>query len=107
MKTIWKGAISFGLVNIPIKLFTATESHALGFTLLHATCHTPLKYHRWCTHCEKEVLWEDTVKGLKTSKGYVVLTQEMLKKMHPEKTETINIVEFVDADQVSPIYLSH
>lgn len=106
MKTIWNGTISFGLVNIPIKLYTATESHALGFTLLHATCHTPLKYHRWCPHCEKEVLWEDTVKGIETSKGFVVLTQEMLKKMHPEKTETINIVEFVDLDQVPPIYLS-
>lgn len=106
MKTIWSGAISFGLVNIPIKLYTATESHALGFTLLHATCHTPLNYHRWCPHCEKEVLWEDTVKGLETSKGFVVLTQEMLKKMHPEKTESINIIEFVDVDQVPPIYLN-
>ena len=67
MKTIWKGGISFGLVNIPIKLYTATESHALGFTLLHAKCHTPLKYHRWCPKCEQEVLWEETIKGLESS----------------------------------------
>lgn len=106
MKTIWKGSITFGLVNIPIQLYSATESHALGFTLLHATCHTPLNYHRWCPHCDKEVSWDDTVKGIETSKGMVIVTKEILKELHPEKTETISIVEFVNTDAVPPIYLS-
>lgn len=106
MKALWKGTISFGLVNIPIYLYTATESHSLGFTLLHAKCHTPLKYHRWCPHCEKEVMWDDTAKGLKTKKGFVVLTEEQLRALRPEKTETISVVEFVAAEQVAPIYLS-
>ncbi len=107
MKTIWKGAISFGLVNIPIKLYTATESHALGFTLLHDVCHTPLKYHRWCTKCKKEVVWADTVKGIKTEKGYLVLTKEMIAKLRPEKSENIKIIEFLDEDAVEPIYFNH
>ena len=107
MRSIWTGAIAFGLVNIPIKLFSATESHALGFTLLHEKCHTPLKYHRWCPHCKKEVSWDQTVKGLKKSDGtYLILTQEALKKLRPEKTEEIKIVEFVDADKIEVIYFN-
>lgn len=108
MKSIWKGSIAFGLVNIPIKLYAATESHALGFTLLHEKCHTPLKYHRWCTHCKKEISWDQTVKGIKKSDGsYLILTQETLKQLRPEKTEAIKIVEFVDADKIPVIYLNH
>ncbi len=108
MKNIWKGSIAFGLVNIPIKLFTATESHALGFTLLHAKCHTPLKYHRWCPQCKKEITWDQTVKGIKKSDGaYLVLTQEALKELRPHKTEEIKIIEFVDADKIPILYLNH
>lgn len=108
MKTIWQGSISFGLVNIPIKLFAATEAHALGFTLLHDFCHTPLQYHRWCPHCKKEISWEHTVKGLKLSeKKFLVLTPEMIAKLRPEKTETLEIVEFIDADKLDALYLNH
>jgi DNA end-binding protein Ku len=108
MKSVWKGSIAFGLVNIPIKLFVATESHALGFVLLHEKCHTPLKYHRWCPHCKKEVSWDQTVKGIKKENGkYLILTHETLKELHPEKTDTIQLVEFVDADKIEVIYLNH
>jgi DNA end-binding protein Ku len=108
MKSIWKGSIAFGLVSIRVQLYTAQESHALGFTLLHDTCHTPLKYHRWCPKCKKEVIWQDTVKGIKKSNGsYVILTQEMLRSLKPETTDEIKIVEFVAADQIPIIYLNH
>jgi DNA end-binding protein Ku len=108
MKVIWQGAITFGLVNIPIKLYAATQEHVLGFTLLHSYCHTPVKYHRWCPHCKKEITWQQTVKGLEIKDGtYVVLTKEMLEKLRPQKTETIQIVEFVKTDQVDPLYLNH
>lgn len=107
MKAIWKGSISFGLIDIPIELYSAIESHALGFTLLHAKCHTPLKYHRWCSKCDKEVLWDETVKGIKKSNGkYVIFTQEMLHTLRPEKTEMITIVEFVATDQIDILYLN-
>ncbi len=107
MKITWKGSISFGLVNIPIKLYSAIQPHAIGFTLLHEKCHTPLEYRRWCPHCDKEVVWSDTVKGLKTSKGYIVLTQDMLKKMKPETTQTLSIIEFIDASQLNPLYINN
>lgn len=108
MKSIWKGSIAFGLVSIRIQLYTALESHALGFTLLHESCHTPLNYHRWCSKCKKEVQWENTVKGIKKTNGsFLILTQEMIHKLKPETTDEIKIVEFVDADQIPLIYLNH
>ncbi len=107
MKIIWQGSLSFGLVSIPIKLYPAIQEHALGFTMLHATCQTPLEYHRWCPKCQKEVVWNDTVKGFKTSKGFLILSQDMLKKLRPETTETLNIVEFIEADQLNDLYMNH
>lgn len=106
MKVIWKGSIAFGLVNIPIQVYSATESAALGFTLLHETCLTPLKYHRWCTSCEKEVTWDNTVKGIEKANGkYLVLTADAIKELRPEKTNTLSIVEFVPLETINVIYL--
>lgn len=107
MKIIWKGAITFGLVNIPIKLYSAIQRHALGFTLVHTACSTPLQYHRWCPKCQKDVVWNDTSKGLKTSHGYMLLTQEMIKKLRPTTTEFLTIIEFVDKDAVDIIYFDN
>lgn len=108
MKSIWKGSISFGLVTIPVRLYSAVQEHAIGFTLLHNKCHTPIFYKRWCDHCKKEVAWADVVKGLKLENGsYAILTQEKLKSLKPKTTDTISIIEFVDADQIEPIYLEH
>lgn len=108
MKSIWKGSISFGLVTIPVRLYSAVQSHAIGFTLLHKKCHTPIFYKRWCEHCKKEVPWADVVKGLKQENGsYAILTQEKLKALKPKTTDTISIIEFVSADQIEPIYLEH
>ena len=104
-RPVWKGTIHFGLVSIPIELYSAVQSHVLGFKLLHATCNSLISNKRWCSHCEKEVAWEDTVKGLKLPDGsYFLVTQENIKKLKPEKTDTIDIVEFVEAVSVSPIY---
>lgn len=108
MKSIWKGSISFGLVTIPVRLYSAVQEHAIGFTLLHNKCNTPIAYQRWCNHCKKEVAWPDVVKGLKLENGsYAILTQEKLKALKPKTTETISIIEFVSADQIKPIYLEH
>ncbi len=105
MKAVWQGSISFGLVNIPIALYTAVKAHPLGFTLLCSTCNTPISYKRWCNHCKKEVAWENVVKGLKL-KGdtYFVLTQENLKALKPLTTEALTIIEFVDVALINPIY---
>lgn len=105
MKAIWKGTISFGLVSIPVQLFSAIQSHVLGFTLLCDTCHTRIEYQRFCPQCDKKVAWTDVVKGLEVSKGkYVVLTQEKIKSLKPKSTSTIDISEFIEASLIAPIY---
>ncbi len=108
MKTIWKGSLSFGLVTIPIRLYSAIQEHAISFTLLCKKCHMPITYERWCKGCNKEVAWQDVVKGLRLEDGsYFILTQEKLRALKPETTDTISIVEFVSATQIQPIYLEH
>ena len=104
-RTIWKGSIHFGLVSIGIELYTAVQPHVIGFKLLHKECNTPITYKRWCDNCNKEVAWDDIVKGLKLPDGsYFIITPENLKKLRPTKTDTIDIVEFVDMAAVSPLY---
>jgi DNA end-binding protein Ku len=105
MRAIWKGTLSFGLVTIFVEVYSAIQEHTLGFKLLHGVCHTPINYQRWCSHCNKLVDWADIVKGIKLDDGtYFILTPENLKKLKPEKTDTIEIIEFVDALAIDPIY---
>ncbi len=104
-RPVWKGTINFGLVSIQVQLLKAVQSHALSFKVLHATCDTPITNKRWCPHCNEEVEWNDTVKGMKMADGsYFVMTQENIKALKPEKTDTIDIVQFVDGGTVSPLY---
>jgi DNA end-binding protein Ku len=108
MKSIWKGSISFGLVTIRVRLYSAVQEHVIGFKLLCKTCHTPITYERRCEHCNKAVAWSDVVKGLKMEDGsYFILTQEKINELKPKTTETIDVVEFVKSNQIEPIYLEH
>ncbi len=105
MKAIWSGSLSFGLINITVKLYSAVAPSTPGFKLLCVTCHSPIIYERWCRHCNKQVSWHDTVKGLKQPDGsYFILTQENLKKLKPERSDNISITEFIDAHNLQPIY---
>lgn len=105
MKPVWQGYLSFGLVNIPISLFSAVKSQTFGFTMLCGTCHNPISYKRWCDHCKKEVMWDNLVKGLKLKNDtYFVLTKENLKALKPLKTESISVIEFIDPLQINLIY---
>lgn len=107
MKAIWSGSLDFGLVSIPIKLYTAVMEHSLGFTLLCGKCLTPIKYERFCSVCKKEIPWADVVKGIKLSDGkYFVITQEKLAKLKPEKTDSIAIAEFVNINEIPMIYFA-
>lgn len=111
-KTIWKGSISLGLLNIPVELFTAVRAHAIGFKLLHAKCHTPIRNKRWCDTCNREVAWDETIKALplenKNGKeSYFLITPEALKKLRPEKTDVIEIIEFLDRDTIPTVYYDH
>lgn len=108
MKTIWNGSISFGLVTIPVKLYSAIQAHTFGFRLLHKKCNTPLEFHRWCTRCKKEIAWKDAVKALAEENGsYSVFSQETLETFKPEKSDLISIESFVDSSLIEPIYYEH
>ncbi|TRZ37872.1 Ku protein [Niallia circulans] len=106
MHTMWKGSISFGLVNIPIKLHTATEDKDIKLRTLHKACHAPIKYEKKCSACEKEVAPEDIVKAYEYAKGkYVVLDKEDLEKLQKENEDkAVEIIDFVKMDEIDPIY---
>ncbi len=108
MKSIWTGSIAFGLVNIPIKLFSAVESKSsVHFRLLHEKDNAPIKYKRVCSKEGKEVPWDEIVRGLEVSKGkYYVFTPEELEALKPEKSSRVEILEFVDEQSLDPIFFN-
>jgi len=104
-RAIWSGAISFGMVNIPVKLMGATESKDIGFHLLHSTCGTRLKQVRWCPTDEVEVPWNETVRGYEYAKGeYVTLTDEDFEKLPLPSRHTIDLSAFVSESEIDPVY---
>ncbi|GHH98339.1 non-homologous end joining protein Ku [Neobacillus kokaensis] len=106
MHTMWKGSISFGLVNIPIKLHTATEDKDIKLRTLHNKCHAPIKYDKVCSVCEEEVKPEEIVKAYEYTKGkFVVLDHEELEKLRKENEEkAVEIIDFVKIEEIDPIY---
>ena len=102
---IWSGSISFGLVTIPVKLFTAVRSNDLRFNFLHKKDEGRIYNERHCTVCGEKVEYADLVRGYEFSKGeYVTVTDEDLKRVNVEATQSVEIVEFVDLDQINPMY---
>lgn len=108
MHTMWKGSISFGLVNIPIKLFAATEEKDIRFRQLHKKCNTPIQYEKRCPTCNEKVDKEEIVKGFEYEKGkFVVFTDEDWETYNQEHTDkTIEIIDFVDLQEIDPIYFN-
>ena len=105
MRSVWNGSISFGLVSIPVKLYSAVSQRSIGFKLLCKSCMTPIRYERHCEGCEGPVDWSDTLKALDLGEGqYLPFTKEELDSIKPEKTDRIEIVEFVDAEEIEPLY---
>jgi DNA end-binding protein Ku len=103
----WKGYLKISLVNIPVKVFPATDSGAtLSFNQLHAECQTRIQQKRWCPHCQREVPNTDIVKGFEFEKGrYVVMDDEDIEKVRVDSTRVINLEKFTDADAIDDIYL--
>jgi DNA end-binding protein Ku len=103
----WKGYLKISLVNIPIKVFPATDAGAtLSFNQLHAECQTRIQQKRWCPHCEREVPNTDIVKGYEIEKGrYVIVDQEDIDKVRVDSTRVINLERFTDETAIDPIYL--
>src|SRR5436309_2767081 len=105
MRAIWKGAISFGLVNIPISLYTATKREELNFRLLRRSDHSPINYKRVAEADGKEVPWEEIVKGYDYEKGrFVVLKEEDFRRADIEATQSVDIMEFVPLEEIDPIF---
>jgi DNA end-binding protein Ku len=104
-RAMWKGAIAFGLVNIPVELYSATRDHRPKFRLLHAKDESPVHYERVCQSEGKPVGWEDLVKGYEYEKGqFVVITKDDFKTAALEKTKTVDILDFVDPNEVDERY---
>jgi DNA end-binding protein Ku len=102
---IWSGAINFGLVTIPVKLFTAVKTNEMSFNLLHAKDEGRIKYERVCSADGKPVPWDEIVKGYEFEKGeYVILTDEDFKKVNPEATQSVDIVEFVELAKIDTMF---
>jgi DNA end-binding protein Ku len=105
MRAIWKGSISFGLVNIPIALYPATRKEELKFRLLRAKDLSPVNYKRVAEKDGKEVPWGEIVKGYEYEKGkFVVLNEKDFQRVDLEATQTVDIQDFVDLDEIDPMY---
>ena len=103
----WKGFLKISLVNIPVRVFPATDSAAtISFNQLHGECQTRIQQKRWCPKCEREVPLAEIVKGYEFEKGrYVVMEEDDLAKVRPESTRVIDLVQFTDAVAIDPIYI--
>src|SRR6187401_1692392 len=106
-RSTWKGYLKISLVNIPVKVFPATDAAAtISFNQLHRECKTRIQQKRWCPTCNLEVALTDVVKGYEFEKGkYVVIDEEDLAKVRPESTRVINVVQFTDAKVIDPVYV--
>src|SRR5688572_3395401 len=105
-RSIWKGAISFGLVSIPVKLYTATESKDISFRQIHdADCEARIRQQRWCPVHETVVEYNEIVRGYEYTKDrYVILDDEDFDKLPLPSKHTINLDAFVEAEEIDPIY---
>lgn len=104
-RSIWNGVISFGMVSIPVKLYTATEDKDISFNLLHKECGTRLKQQRWCPYHERAVEWSEIARGYEYAKDeYVQMTDEDFEKLPLPSKQTVELSAFVDAAQIDPIY---
>ena len=107
-RSIWSGSLSFGLVNVPVQMQSATRDRQIRFHQLDSEDNTPIEVHRFCSEEDVEISYDEVVAGYEIEKGeYVMLTDEELEAAQPEKTKTIDIEEFVELEDVDPVYYDH
>lgn len=104
MRAIWTGSIGFGLVNIPVKIYSAVQGSELDLDMLDKKDHANIKFQRVNANTGKEVPWANIARGYKVDGKYVVLTDEDFKKASPEKTKLIEITEFIDEKEIDSMY---
>ncbi len=104
-RSIWNGVISFGMVSIPVKLYTATQSKDISFHLLHKECNTRLQQLRWCPTHERAVEWSEVVRGYEYARDeHVILTEEDFEKLPLPSKQTVELSAFVKAEEIDPVY---
>jgi DNA end-binding protein Ku len=104
-RSIWNGTITFGLVNVPIKLYTATESKTVSFSQVHVSDGAKIEHRRFCPKEDKQVDYKDTVKGYEVSEGsYVVLEKDEVKAAAGNRGKVVHLEEFVDAAEIDPVF---
>jgi DNA end-binding protein Ku len=104
MRALWKGSLSFGLVNIPVEMHSASRTNEVKFKLLHQKDGSEIRYARICKHEDKEVPWDQIVKGYENAAGkYIILTEDEIKKAMLAKSKAIEIVEFTKPEEIDPI----
>jgi len=105
MRAMWRGSISFGLINVPIKMYAATENKRINFRQIHRQCGTPIHYEKVCPTCNRKVEEEEIARGYEFEKGrYVIIEDKDLESIPDEATRTIDIIDFVDLKDIDPIY---
>ncbi len=105
MRPIWKGHLTFGLVTIPIKLYTATDPKDIRFRLLHKSCLSPIQNKRYCPQHDQIVDWNDVVRGYEYAKGkFVPLTEQDLESVPIDTAGTVSVTSFVTLDEINPLY---
>ena len=105
MRPLWKGAVSFGLIYVPVKMYAATEKKDIKFNYLHEKCKTPVQYRKYCPYCECEVTGEEVVRGYEYEKGkFVIMKEEDFERLPGEQTKSVEILDFVDLAEIDPIY---
>ena len=106
-RSLWTGSLSFGLVNVPVALFSGVSDQDLHFRQLHAKDHTPVETHRFCADEDEEVPYDEIANGYEIDEEMVILTDAELAAAAPHRSRTIDIEAFVDLDDVDPIYFDH
>jgi len=106
MHVLWNGSISFGLISIPVRLYSGSNPRqGIDLTMLHKADHSPIRYERVCRKDGKEIAWDDIVKGYEYQEGdYIVLSQKELDELDVKKTQTIDIMQFVEEDDIDIRY---
>src|SRR5471030_1348642 len=104
MRSIWNGAIGFGLVNIPVKLYSAVQSSTIDLDMLDGRDHERIRYQRVNEHTHKEVPYDKIVKGYKMDGGYIIVEESDFEDAAPEKSRVIEIESFIDIEDVNPIF---
>ena len=105
MRSMWNGSLSFGLVNIPVKMYTATQAKDLRFNQLHSFCHTPIKYEKVCPNCQRPLSSDEIIRGYQYEPGrFVIIEDDELESFTEKSTRTVDILRFVELNEIDPIF---